>query len=42
MIGRYGPDQLNVALLIFAIVLGMVGSIIGLGVVTILSYIPLA
>ena len=41
MAGRYGPDQLNVALLILAIVLGMVGSITRLGIITLLSYIPL-
>ncbi len=41
MIGRYGPDQLNIALLIFALLLGFLGSILSLGVITIIGDIVL-
>lgn len=43
MLGRYGSDKLNVALLITGIVLMLLGSIFGGGasILTLLSYIPL-
>lgn len=41
MIGRYGPDQLNIALLALAIVLGLLGSILNLAVLTIIGDIIL-
>ena len=37
MIGRYGPDQLNIALLITSIVIGLVGAIINISVLTIIG-----
>ena len=41
MIGRYGPDQLNMALIILAIVVGILANIIKLNVITLLSYLLL-
>ena len=41
MVGRYGPDQLNVALLISAVVIGLVASITRLWILSLISYIPL-
>ena len=39
MIGRYGPDQLNILLLILAVVFGLIASITGFIVFSIISYI---
>ena len=39
MIGRYGPDQLNILLLILAVIFGLIASITGLLVFSIISYI---
>ena len=41
MIGRYGPDQLNIALLITSVVIGLVGAIINISVLTIIGDIIL-
>lgn len=41
MYGRYGPDQLNTALLILGAVLTVLGWLCATPVVTFLSYIPL-
>ncbi len=41
MLGRYGRDQLSVALLIFSLILNMAGGLAGMGLLTSLSYIPL-
>ena len=37
MIGRYGPDQLNMALLIVAVIIGIVGSLINFPIVSLLG-----
>ena len=37
MIGRYGPDQLNMALLILSIVLGLIGVFVKTSVLTIIG-----
>ena len=42
MIGRYGPDQLNIALLITSIVIGLVGAIINISVLTIIGDVILS
>ncbi len=41
MIGRYGPDQLNMALIILAILVGILANIIKLNIITLLSYLLL-
>lgn len=41
MIGRYGPDQLNIALLVLAMVLSLVSSITRWGILMILCYVVL-
>ena len=41
MYGRYGPDQLNNALLILGVALAVVGMLFSLPVLTVLSYLPL-
>lgn len=41
MSGRYGPDQLNMAMLILAVVLTIVASVTRLGLLNILSYVML-
>ena len=41
MIGRYGPDQLNIALLIISVIIGLVGSIINISILTIIGDIVL-
>lgn len=41
MIGRYGPDQLNIALLILAVVMGFLGTIFDLLVLTLIGDILL-
>lgn len=46
MLGRYGSDKLNVALLIFGVILMMLGSLLGKRLawaswLTLLSYVPL-
>ena len=41
MIGRYGPDQLNIALLIISVIIGLMGSIIGISILTIIGDIVL-
>lgn len=41
MSGRYGPDQLNMAMLILAVILTIVASITRLGLLNVLSYIML-
>ena len=41
MIGRYGPDQLNIALLSVAIIIGLVGSILKLSILAIIGDIIL-
>ena len=39
MIGRYGPDQLNLALVVAALIIGIVERIVRLPVLTIISYV---
>lgn len=41
MIGRYGPDQLNMALLITAVIIGLIGGLTNLPVVSFLGDIIL-
>ena len=41
MYGRYGPDQLNTALLVLGAAITVIGMIFSLPVLTFLSYIPL-
>ena len=41
MIGRYGPDQLNIALLVLAIILSLVSSFTRWGILMILCYVVL-
>ena len=41
MYGRYGPDQLNTALLVLGAVLAVLGMITSLPLLTVLSYVPL-
>lgn len=41
MTGRYGADQLSMALLIFSIILTLLGSILHSAVFTYISYIPI-
>ena len=41
MYGRYGPDQLNNALLILGVALAVVGMLFSLPFLTVLSYFPL-
>ena len=41
MIGRYGPDQLNMALLILAVIIGLLSSVTGFMIVSILGDILL-
>lgn len=41
MMGRYGADQLSMALLIFSIVLTLLGSILHSPILTYISYIPI-
>ena len=41
MIGRYGPDQLNMALIILAIIVGILSNIVKLNIITLLSYLLL-
>ena len=41
MYGRYGPDELNTALLIFGAVLAVAGMLFSLPLLTVLSYAPL-
>ena len=41
MYGRYGPDQLNTALLILGAVLSVVGMLLSAPFLTVLSYAPL-
>lgn len=41
MIGRYGPDQLNIALVITSLVVGIVGSVLNIVVITIVGDIIL-
>jgi predicted RNA-binding Zn-ribbon protein involved in translation (DUF1610 family) len=42
MIGRYGPDQLGLALLAASVVLGLAGSLTRLHILGLISYLPLA
>ncbi|MDR3210241.1 MAG: hypothetical protein LBT36_06425 [Oscillospiraceae bacterium] len=42
MSGRYGPDQLNVALIVLALLLSIAGSLAGLPFLPYISYLPLA
>jgi DNA-directed RNA polymerase subunit RPC12/RpoP len=42
MSGRYGPDHLNVALIILSFLLGIVSSLSRLRLLTYVSYVPLA
>jgi len=41
MIGRYGPDHLNTALIVLAIVFGLIGRLTGLTSFFAFSYLPL-
>ena len=41
MYGRYGPDQLNNALLILGASMAVIGMLFSLPVLTVLSYLPL-
>lgn len=41
MIGRYGSDKLNIALLVSSIILSLISRFTGLGIIMYLSYIPL-
>jgi len=41
MYGRYGSDRLNLALIIFALIIGLVGSLTHISVILYVSYIPL-
>jgi len=41
LVGRYGPDQLSVALLIFSLVLGIIGIAARVNVLRYISYAPL-
>jgi len=41
MIGRYGPDQLNVALILFSLVIAIVSRFVWTGVIIYLSYLLL-
>lgn len=41
MSGRYGPDQLNTAMLILAIILSITASLTGLGILSTLVYVLL-
>jgi len=42
MIGRYGPDQLNVAMIIVSLALNLLNSLLGFAPLTYLSYVILA
>ncbi|MCF0121308.1 MAG: hypothetical protein HUJ65_06685 [Oscillospiraceae bacterium] len=39
MIGRYGPDQLNMALIVIALIFGILSSILNLFILSIISYV---
>jgi hypothetical protein len=41
MIGRYGGDQLSIALLILSVIFTFIGTVAGLNILIFLSYIPL-
>ena len=41
MVGRYGPDQLYIALFLFAVVLGIVANILGWNILSLFSYAAL-
>ena len=41
MVGRYGPDQLYFALFFTAIILAIIASITGLGIISVISYLLL-
>ena len=41
MIGRYGPDHLNIALFIISVIIGLVGSILDIGILAIVGDIVL-
>jgi uncharacterized protein YbaR (Trm112 family) len=41
MTGRYGGDQLSLALILISMVLTFIGSVTGILVISILSYLPL-
>jgi len=42
MIGRYGPDHLNIAMIVVSLVISLLGGIIGFTPLTYVSYILLA
>ena len=42
MIGRYGPDQLNIAMIIISLALNLLNSLLGFAPLTYLSYVILA
>jgi len=41
MIGRYGSDQLSMALLILSIIITLAGNLLRMPVISLISYIPL-
>lgn len=41
MIGRYGPDQLNITLILFALVIALIARLIGLNFIIYLAYLLL-
>lgn len=41
MMGRYGTDKLNIALIVISIILSLISRFLRLGIITYLSYIPL-
>ena len=41
MIGRYGPDQLNMAMIIAALIIGLLASLLNVGILSVISYILL-
>ena len=41
MIGRYGPDQLNMAIILLALVISLVSNLVKLGIFSIISYVLL-
>lgn len=41
MVGRYGPDHLNIALILFGVILSLVFSLLKLGGLVYVAYLPL-
>lgn len=41
MMGRYGSDKLNIALIVASIILSLISRFLKLGIITYISYIPL-